>query len=440
MSLEQLALDKDEYISLLSKLIGEARYLQNSPPKYMPEESRAARHVLKELEPYTQPNGPLVVDLIEYHENRGNVIIQYPATIGDPATAPTIGFVGSHLDVVTAHEENWSFPAFELTIEGDELRGRGTTDCLGHVALLTCLFKHLAINKIPLKVTVAAVFIASEENSSIPGVGVDGLLENGKLDFLKRGPVFWVDSADTHPCVGTCSALTFELTAYGKTFHAGLPHQGINALELVMEASAEIQRRFYSAFGPHAMEANYPFATSSTMKPTLVKIADGSLNALPGKCTLAGDIRIIPFYDVDEAKATMLKWVDEINANIDSLPKRGPFSPYHLPNENRSGRIELTFNSHGNRGIACDLNSPGFQALKAATEEFVGVCTPVAVGGALPLVRDLQEAGLDVQIAGYGVMARYHADNEMCLLSHMVRAFKILAGVVSRIDKNTPSA
>jgi len=27
------------------------------------------------------------------------------------------------------------FPPFELTIEGDELRGRGTTDCLGFIII-----------------------------------------------------------------------------------------------------------------------------------------------------------------------------------------------------------------------------------------------------------------------------------------------------------------
>ena len=37
---------------------------------------------------------------------------------------------------------------------------------------------------------------------AIPGVGVDKLVETGKLDHLKDGPLFWVDSADSHPCMG----------------------------------------------------------------------------------------------------------------------------------------------------------------------------------------------------------------------------------------------
>ena len=31
---------------------------------------------------------------------------------------------------------------------------------------------------------------------------MDKLMEMGRLDHLKDGPIFWVDSADTNPCMG----------------------------------------------------------------------------------------------------------------------------------------------------------------------------------------------------------------------------------------------
>ena len=40
------------------------------------------------------------------------------------------------------------------------------------------------------------LLLYSEESSAIPGVGVEKLVETGRLDFLKDGPLFWVDSAD----------------------------------------------------------------------------------------------------------------------------------------------------------------------------------------------------------------------------------------------------
>ena len=81
------------------------------------------------------------------------------------------------------------FDPFSLSIEGDKLRGRGTTDCLGHVALVTELMRRLAETEPKLKSTVVAVFIENEENSSISGVGVDALVKDGLLTKLKDGPL-----------------------------------------------------------------------------------------------------------------------------------------------------------------------------------------------------------------------------------------------------------
>lgn len=77
-----------------------------------------------------------------------------------------------------------------MSIEGDKLRGRGTTDCLGHVALVAELMKKLGETKPKLKSTVVAVFIANEENSAITGIGVDALGKDGLLDKLKGGPLY----------------------------------------------------------------------------------------------------------------------------------------------------------------------------------------------------------------------------------------------------------
>ena len=65
----------------------------------------------------------------------------------------------------------------------------------------------------------------SEENSSIPDVGVDMLLKDGKLDNLKNGPLYWVDTSDSQPCLGTASAAMWTLKCRGRLFHSGLPHK-----------------------------------------------------------------------------------------------------------------------------------------------------------------------------------------------------------------------
>lgn len=92
--------------------------------------------------------------------------------------------------------------------------------------------------------------MCSEESTAIPGVGVDQLMKAGKLDFVKDGPIFWVDSADSQPCMGTAGCAMWTLRVDGRLFHSGLPHKGINSLELAMEAVKHIQTRFYEDFPP----------------------------------------------------------------------------------------------------------------------------------------------------------------------------------------------
>lgn len=53
---------------------------------------------------------------------------------------------------------------------------------------------------------------------------------------------------------------------------------------------------------------------------------------------------------------------------------------------------------HTHQGIACNLNSDAFKKLNEATKEVMGESDPYSITGGLPLVKDLQEAGFDVQV------------------------------------------
>merc|ERR1719163_1767387 len=117
----ELAFDRGGYVELLRKLIGENRNLQNNPPTNVPQEDLASEHVLRALEPYTkEKGGPLSVRRETFVAGRGNILIEYPSAKKD---APWVSFVGCHLDVVPANPDDWDFNPYELSINGDELRG-----------------------------------------------------------------------------------------------------------------------------------------------------------------------------------------------------------------------------------------------------------------------------------------------------------------------------
>ncbi|KAL6181086.1 hypothetical protein ACLB2K_047743 [Fragaria x ananassa] len=414
-------LDKESFITLLSKLIGEAKFVQNNPPDLIPQEDRVVKHVLDSLLPLstTTGGGPLLINHVTYYPGRGNVIIEYPGTV----PGKVLSFVGCHMDVVTANPEDWEFDPFSLSIDGDKLRGRGTTDCLGHVALVTELMKRLAETKLKLNSTVIVVLIANEENSAISGVGVDAVVKDGLLNKLKDGPLFWIDTADKQPCIGTGGSIPWKLHVTGKLFHSGLVHKAINLLELAMEALKEIQSQFYRDFPPHEKEKVYEYATPSTMKPT----------QWSWKCTISGDVRLTPFYDVKDVMKKLQEYVDDINENITKLDTRGPVSKYVLPDENLRGRLTISFDE-ASSGVACDLESRGFHVLCKATEEVVGHVKPYSITGTLPLIRELQDEGFDVQTSGYGLMSTYHAKNEYCLFSDMAQGYRGFASVISQLE------
>ena len=112
------------------------------------------------------------------------------------------------------------------------------------------------------------------------------------------------------------------------------------------------------------------------------------------------------------------------------------------------------------QGIACNLDSPGFKFLHQATLEVIGKSEPHSVCGGLPLVRDLQDAGFDVQVSffcsspvvascfsyilpsplfpqvcGYGHSHVYHGDNEYCSLSAMQNAMRIFSKLLDYFNQ-----
>ena len=100
----------------------------------------------------------------------------------------------------------------------------------------------------------------------------------------------------------------------------------------------------------------------------------------------------------------------DINANpalVESAElARGPHSKYTLPDQNAKARLEFKWVTNPENGVACKLDSKGYAAIIKATERVLGSASPYSIGGSLPLIRELQDSGFDVQISGYGISAR----------------------------------
>jgi acetylornithine deacetylase len=237
--------------------------------------------------------------------------------------------------------------------------------------------------------------------------------------------------------------MQWQLKAKGRLFHSGLPHRAINSIELASEAMRIIQDRFYDDFPPRPEEEALGFSTGSTMKPTQVACAPGSTNQICPECTLSGDIRLSPFYDVAKVMEAIESYVADLNEAIEDVPTRGAWSKFVLPPEVdaevKRGSLELKWTTSMSdallyEGVACSLTSEGHKALVQATREVLGCAKPYSASGSLPLVRSMSKAGFDLQITGFGLMSKYHALNECCEVSGMCKGYEIVLRTISLLE------
>ena len=424
MDLTTWTLNDDRFLKVLSGMMAVSEKLQNFPSKDKPhpQEDLAGDIVLRELDPLVRA-GKLRVERVSYAEGRGNLIITYPGR-----TRRTVAFVGAHLDVVPADPAEWQRPPFELQFDGNRLYGRGVTDCLGHVAVLTDLFRQLAESQITLDHTVVGVIIANEELSNVGGIGIGKLVKDGKLDHLKQGPVYWLDSADFGPTIGTGGMAIWRLVVEGKVAHSGFPQDGINAAELAFAATQALQEWFYSHYPPHPKEQEYGFLAPSSLKPTRIQVENDTLTKIPAKAVVEGDIRLTPWYDPHQVRDGANAFINTLD--VQGLPVFGP-SRYRL-SRNEIGTVTLESIGAPVGGIACDRTSLGYQALARAVAAIRPESQPFSVTGGLPYVRMLQTNGFDIQITGFGRMDSYHAPNEFAEMRHMRQGFQILCRILDR--------
>jgi acetylornithine deacetylase len=355
---------------------------------------------------------------------------------GSDASAGALGFVGAHFDVVPADEkgEGWEHNPFALWEgPGGVLYGRGVTDCLGHVAVLTDLLAQLAERGERPRRTLKVVLISNEESTDLPGLGLGYVAGQGRLKDLVGQPVYWLDSANFGPTLGTGGNAIWELKVTGVGGHSGMPQNCVNALELAMAVSLELGRFFRSVYPATEDEKTWGFLSSSSLKATVIEAPNTKETKIPADVTVRGDIRLTPFYDMKEVRQRVEHFVRQLEARIqrDDVP---PDFPRTRTASGKAGSLAFRFLGGGTEGIACRLDSPGLRALKEAIQQVRGVApTPFSLTGSLPLVRDLQRQGCDVQITGFGEMAYYHAPNEQAQLEDFRQGFTILRELLVRL-------
>ncbi len=206
---------------------------------------------------------------------------------------PTLLY-NAHADVVPTGEASaWTYPPFGADVAGGRVYGRGTADDKGSIVAQVIGAIALARSGVPLRGTLVVNTVADEE---IGGeAGTQFVVERGVAmpDFVVVG-----EATDNRIAIGERGSVGMRVTVHGRTAHAALPWEGVNAIE----AMASVINLLQAEFWPVLSRRTHQYFPPSSATISLI---EGGVkeNVVPDRCSIYIDRRIIPGETPDQVRA-----------------------------------------------------------------------------------------------------------------------------------------
>jgi acetylornithine deacetylase len=181
----------------------------------------------------------------------------------------------THSDVIPGGE--WE-EAFQPVVEAGRIIGRGATDCKGQVVTMLCALCALDDLGVELNGDVECQIVIEEE---VGGNGALALIRQG----CKADGVLVMEGTDLHIHPANRGAIWFRATAYGKSLHMGRRHEGVNAIEKMMEAIRLMLGYEEKLFARYENPVQLCLGTIN---------AGGWPSMVAGECVLEGGVGFLP--------------------------------------------------------------------------------------------------------------------------------------------------
>ncbi|MBX2839257.1 MAG: acetylornithine deacetylase [Gammaproteobacteria bacterium] len=306
------------------------------------------------------------------------------ATIG-PTDKPGVMLSG-HTDVVPVDGQDWTKPAFSMTVENNRAYGRGTADMKGFVA--SALYIAIQASKETLETPLHLAFSFDEE---VGCLGVHSLLE--QLRSASVTPLMCIVGEPTGLKIANGHKGKVALTAkcVGSAGHSALAPQSLNAIHLACDFIQMLRKQQEIIRQTHAQDCDYsvPYTTVH-----VGKISGGiALNIVPEHCTLEFEIRNI-------AQDSVQHCLDEISAQADLLVQ-----------EHRQTHPEAEIQISQNfayPGLLTPAHAPVVEFVKSLTRQNDTI--KVAFGTEAGLFDE--QVGIPSVVCGPGSMAQGHKADE----------------------------
>lgn len=281
------SISQEEVVTLAQKLV---RIPSENPPG---EEKDVAEFLANYLEDIgLQVN----VQEVDMHPGGPNVI----ALWGGQAEGPTL-LLNGHLDVVPAGH-GWTVDPYGGTIADGCLYGRGATDMKGPLAAMVGAVRAIQKSGISLRGRVMITAVVGEEQDQ---AGTKQLAKDGiRADFAIVG-----EPTGLRPVIAHKGNIYYDIVTVGRAAHAGVPHQGVNAIvkmfsvvEALDRLARELEKKRHRVLGHPTLSVGQIRGGTAT-------------NVVPDYCSMSVDRRLIPGETPEEAEREIRQVLSTISTS-----------------------------------------------------------------------------------------------------------------------------
>lgn len=312
--------------------------------------------------------------------------------------------VQSHADVVPAAE--WA-EAFQPRFDGECVHGRGATDCKGQVAAILMALGALNDLGVELAGDLEVQVVIEEE--------VGG---NGALALIRQGcaadGVLIMEASGLDVFPANRGAVWFRAKTTGKSLHMGRRHEGVNAIEKMMEAikwMLEYEKELVAASRDYPLFERYEAPVQLCLGTICT---EGWPSMVAAECVLEGGVGFLPNKDMDQVKRELCEAVMRTD---DQWLKE---------------HFELTFPKLHNESYEIDPNHPLVTTVHQAALDCGWDSEVYGWNVSCDARLYAKLAGLPTVVFGASDVSEAHATGEKVLWSEVVAAATGLAMAIIR--------
>lgn len=374
------------------ELVVEAtRTLVEATPPDRPHDTDTSADRLGE---YLRDAGCASVRKLSDEPNKSNLLARFGS-----GEEPRLVWNG-HLDVVPASNPgDWSHDPFRGVREDGKLFGRGVSDMKGSFGALIGALE--ALSQCGVELSGQLVVQAAADEETLGPAGTRFLLEE---EPLGADAGICGEPTSLTPLIAARGLHWWRVTTRGKSCHASVPEQGVNALVKMAKVIESLNEM--------PLSAEHPVIGGATLSMDTIQ-GGSATNIVPDRVEMTMDRRLVPGEDSDGAKTRIRERIRELERADPELRVDAELFTEAEPSE-------------------IDPDEPIVKLCGRVAQQVTGEeVSPGGMSGATDARLLINRADIPTVIYGPGSLKQAHVVDEHVEVDQLVRGAKCYAAVIA---------